>query len=97
MSHYLPLLALNGTVVQLGIVGSPHTLNQETLILRRLNIAGSLVGGMKETQDCMDFCAKHSIVSNHEIIKADQLDRVYERITSKNDGAIRYVLDCQNS
>ena len=95
--HYVPLLALNGTIVQLGIVGEPHQVHQFPLIMKRLSIAGSVIGGIKETQDCMDFCAKHDIVVSHEIIKADQLDNVYRKLAAKNDSVKRYVLDCQNS
>lgn len=95
--HYVPLLALNGTIVQLGIVGEPHQVPQFPLIMKRLSIAGSVIGGIKETQDCMDFCAKHDIVVSHEVIKANQLDNVYKKLAAKNDSVKRYVLDCQNS
>jgi len=97
VSHYLPLLALSGTIVQLGIVGAPHQVVQGPLIFRRLSIAGSVIGGIKETQDCIDFCAKHNVVVSHEIIKADRLDEVFKNLASKNDSVKRYVLDCQNS
>ena len=50
MSHYLPLLALSGTIVQLGLVAAPHMVPQLPLIMRRVSIAGSVIGGMKETQ-----------------------------------------------
>lgn len=97
VSHYLPLLALNGTIVQLGIVGAPHQVVQGPLIFRRLSIAGSVIGGIKETQDCIDFCAKHNLVVSHEVIKADRLDEVFKLLASKNDSVKRYVLDCHNS
>lgn len=97
VSHYLPLLALSGTIVQLGLVGAPHQVPQLPLIMRRVSIAGSVIGGMTETQECIDFCAKNNIVVSHEIVKAVQLDNVFKNLAAKNDSVKRYVLDCQNS
>jgi len=95
--QYLPLLALNGTIVQLGLVEAPHVVPQLPLIMRRVSIAGSVIGGMTETQECIDFCAKNNIVVSYELVKADQLDGVYKNLMAKNDTIKRYVLDCQNS
>ena len=67
------------------------------LIHKRLSVSGSVIGGIKETQDCIDFCAAKNIIPMTEVIKADQLDRVYKKLAQKNDQVLRYVLDCQNS
>ena len=84
-------------MVELGIPEAPHDLSQMPLIRNRLTLTGSLIGGMKETQACMDFCAEKGIVVSHEIIKADRLDEIYRILEKKNDSVKRYVLDCQNS
>ena len=64
---------------------------------RRVSIAGSLIGGLPETQECMDFCAKHNIIPDTKVIKADELDSVYTALSQKNDSIIRYVLDVAGS
>jgi len=97
VSHYLPLLALDGTIVQLGLVGAPHQVVQQELIMRRLSISGSAIGGTKETQECIDFCAKHNVVISYELIKADRLDEVFKNLATKNDSVKRFVLDTHNS
>jgi len=93
LTVYLPLLRRNGTLVQLGAVMTPHPVMQMPLMYKRTSIAGSLIGGLPETQECMDFCSQHNIVPQVEIIKASQLDEVYEALEKKNDGVKRYVLD----
>jgi uncharacterized zinc-type alcohol dehydrogenase-like protein len=62
------------------------------MIYGRRGIAGSLVGGIKETQEMLYFCAKHYIISDIEIIKMDQINTAYERIL-KNDVKYRFVID----
>ena len=54
---YLPLLKNNGIIVQIGAAPAPHAINQLGLIMSRKTIAGSLIGGIKSTQECLDFCA----------------------------------------
>jgi len=93
LAHYLPLLKKDGTLVQLGLVLSDHQVQQFPLMFKRVSIAGSLIGGMPETQECMDFCAKHNILPDTKVIKADELESVYEALSNKNDSIIRYVLD----
>merc|ERR1712107_334826 len=93
VSTYIPLLRRDGALVQLGSVRESHKLNQMDLLFKRLQVAGSLIGGMSETQDCMDFCAQHKIVPEIKLVKASDLDMVYKALENKNDQAIRYVLD----
>merc|ERR1711973_620451 len=97
LSTYLPLLRRDGTLVQLGAVMAPHAVSQFPFIMKRIQLSGSMIGGMKETQDCMDFCAKHNIIPKTKLIKATELDNVYEVIQKKNDQVIRYVLDIEAS
>jgi uncharacterized zinc-type alcohol dehydrogenase-like protein len=62
MSLYVDLLKTDGTLVQLGLVPEPHSVSQLPLVFSRKNIAGSLIGGIQATQECVDFCAKHNIL-----------------------------------
>lgn len=97
LNTYIPLLKRDGTLVQLGLVLSDHQVQQFPLMMKRISVAGSLIGGMKETQNCMDFCAKHKIVPEIKLVKGEELDQVYESLGKKNDQIIRYVLDVANS
>ena len=60
-------------------------------------IAGSLIGGMKATQECLEFCAKHQIYSDAEVITSDTIDWAFEQLETSNKDGIRYVLDIQVS
>ena len=62
------------------------------LINKRRNIAGSLIGGIKETQDMLDFCGKHEIVSEVEVIQMNQINEAYDRI-QKSDVKYRFVIE----
>ena len=93
ISTYLPLLRRDGTLVQIGLDTTPHTIIQLPIMNKRIKISGSMIGGMKETQECMDFCAKNKIVPATQLITAAELDGVYEVLEKKNDQVIRYVLD----
>merc|ERR1712106_200506 len=93
LNHYLPLLANKGVIVQMGLVLTPHPIVQAPLMFRKLTIAGSLIGGMPETQDCIDFCAKHQIIPKIKIVTAAELSGVYKDLQTKNDSIVRNVLD----
>jgi len=95
--HYLPLLANKGTLVQLGLVLPAHQVEQMPLMFRKLSIAGSLIGGLPETQECIDFCAEHSIIPKIKLVKSTDLGDVYKQLSSKNDTIIRNVLDIEAS
>ena len=60
-------------------------------------IAGSIIGGMKETQECLDFCAKNSIKPQIEVVTMERLSEIYQKLSQKNDSVIRYVLDVPKS
>lgn len=97
LNHYLPLLANKGTLVQMGLVLNPHPVRQAPLMFRKLNIAGSLIGGMPETQECIDFCSKHKIVPKIKMVTAKDLEAVYKELNTKNDSIVRNVLDIEAS
>ncbi len=89
---YLNLLGLNGTMVVVGIPPKPEEVAAFSLIAKRRSLAGSMNGGIKETQDMLDYCAAHGIVSEVEVIKADYINEAYER-TIKGDVHYRFVID----
>jgi len=97
LNTYLPLLAGKGVIVQLGLVMTPHPVMQLPLMFKKQSIAGSLIGGLPETQDCIDFCHKHNIVPKIKMVTCKDLDNVYVELASKNDTIIRNVLDIEAS
>ncbi|MBC8086964.1 MAG: NAD(P)-dependent alcohol dehydrogenase [Phycisphaerae bacterium] len=89
----LNLLARDGTLVLLGGSPDPHPAQPVwPFILQRRRMAGSLIGGLAETQEMLDFCAQHRIVSDVEIIRMDQINDAYERML-KSDVKYRFVID----
>lgn len=87
------LLKLNGTMVLVGLPEDPNTpINVRNLIFKRRAVAGSVIGGIKETQEMLDFCAKHNIAADIELIPADKINDAYER-TIKSDVRYRFVID----
>ncbi|MBO3764807.1 formaldehyde dehydrogenase AdhA [Bacillus subtilis] len=89
---YLSLLRIDGTFVKVGAPAKPDTYSVFSLIMGRRNIAGSLVGGIQETQEMLDFAAEHGIEPKIEVIAADQVDEAYERIL-RSDVRYRFVID----
>jgi len=92
INDYLDLLALDGTLVVIGLPGNPYAVNVGALLNGRRRIAGSMIGGIPEMQEMLDFCAQHSIVSDVEVISADYVDVAYER-TVASDVKYRFVID----
>ena len=88
---YLGLLKVDGTMVLLGIPG-PSPLSAFPLVWRRRKLAGSLIGGIAETQEMLDFCAEHGIVSDIEMIPMQSINDAYERML-KSDVKYRFVID----
>lgn len=91
-NQYLDLLSLNGTMVVVGVPPQPSVVNASRLIGKRRSIAGSLIGGIKETQEMLDYCAAHNIVSDVEVIKAPEINLAYERVL-RSDVRYRFVID----
>lgn len=93
LDAYLALLKRDGAMVLVGAPATPHPSPAVfNLILKRRQIAGSLIGGVPETQEMLDFCARHGIVSDIEIIPIQQINEAYERML-KGDVKYRFVID----
>ncbi len=93
LDAFLVLLKLDGTMTLVGAPASPHpSPGVFNLIMKRRRLAGSLIGGIRETQEMLDFCAKHGIVSDIEAIRIDGIDAAYERML-KSDVKYRFVID----
>ena len=92
INDYLSLLTLDGTMVVIGLPGKPYEVHVGTLLNGRRSIAGSMIGGIPEMQEMLDFCAKNSIVSDVEVIKADYINEAYKR-TVASDVKYRFVID----
>lgn len=89
---YLNLLRKNGTMIVVGAPPVPSTVQSFTLIGKRRSIMGSLIGGIAETQEMLDYCAEHNIVSEVEVINMDYINEAYERM-EKSDVKYRFVID----
>jgi D-arabinose 1-dehydrogenase-like Zn-dependent alcohol dehydrogenase len=92
LDQYLALLAVDGTFVELGAPEHPMELSAFSLIPNRRAVAGSLVGGLGETQEMLDFCAEHDTPPEIEVISADQIDEAYDRVVA-SDVRYRFVID----
>ena len=90
---YLPTLKLDGTLVFVGLIGQTETsLNTVPLVMQRRTVAGSLIGGIAETQELLDFCGKHNITADVELINMADINAAYERML-KSDVKYRFVID----
>lgn len=94
VNPYLPTLSLNGTLVLVGFLGNLEkpVLNTVPLIMGRKAVAGSLIGGIAETQELLDFCGQHGITSDVEVIDIQDINEAYERML-KSDVKYRFVID----
>jgi uncharacterized zinc-type alcohol dehydrogenase-like protein len=89
---YLELLKRDGSMVLLGIPSEAPQVYAFTLIGARRSLAGSLIGGIKETQEMLNFCGKHNITADIELISIDKINEAYERVV-KDDVKYRFVID----
>lgn len=92
LNAYLGLLRLDGTMVLLGVPPEAPQVHAFNLILKRRRLAGSLIGGIKETQEMLDYCAEHNIMSDVEVIPMADINTAYERMI-KGDVHYRFVID----
>lgn len=92
INPYVQLLKLDGTMVLVGVLTPIEPLVGGSLMLPRRTIAGSAIGGMAETQEMMDFCAEHNIVSDVEMVDMASINETFERLV-KNDVRYRFVID----
>jgi uncharacterized zinc-type alcohol dehydrogenase-like protein len=89
---YLSLLAVDGALVNVGAPPEPLSVNVFSLIMGRRSFAGSMIGGIRETQEMLDFCAAHHLGAEIEVIGADQINEAYERVLA-SDVRYRFVID----
>jgi len=93
LDDYTALLKRDGTLCLVGLPDHPHPSPAvANLIFKRRRIVGSLIGGLKETQEMLDFCAENAITSDIELIPIQQINEAYERVL-KSDVKYRFVID----
>ena len=92
LQPYLSTLDTDGTMVIIGLPGKPYAVNAGTLLDGRRSLAGSMIGGIPEIQEMLDFCGEKQIVSDVEIISASDINHAYER-TVASDVKYRFVID----
>ena len=92
LNAYLALLAQDATLCLVGLPEIPPAISPFALIGKRLSVAGSMIGGMPETQQMLDYCGEHNIVSEVEVIRIDQVNQAFERLL-KQDVKYRFVID----
>jgi len=92
MGDYFGLLKTDGTLVVVGIPDKPLTIHPFPLVMKRRSYSGSLIGSIKETQEMLDFCAKHDITPDIETVAPAEVNQAYERVL-KSDVRYRFVID----
>ncbi len=92
INTYLEMLNVDGTLVVIGLPGKPYAVEVGALLPARRSLSGSMIGGIPEMQEMLNFCGKHNIVSDIEVIKADYINVAYER-TVASDVKYRFVID----
>jgi uncharacterized zinc-type alcohol dehydrogenase-like protein len=92
LNAYLQLLKLDGTMTLVGAPEKPAPIAAFNLIMKRRSLAGSAIGGIRETQEMLDFCAEHGITADVEMIRIQQVNEAYERLL-KGDVKYRFVID----
>lgn len=92
INGYIKALKVDGTIVNVGAPADPISVNVFGLLGGRRSWAGSPIGGIKETQEMLDFCAEHGIGADIEMVNADQIDQAYDRVL-KSDVRYRFVID----
>ncbi len=92
LNEYMSLLRLDGTLCQVGLPDQPLPVAAFSLVTNRRSLSGSMIGGMTETQEMLDYCAEKNIVSDIEMTSMDKLDEAYERVV-QGDVKYRFVID----
>jgi len=92
LNSYLDLVKLDGTLTLVGASPAPLPLMVGSLLFRRRSLAGSIIGGIRETQEMLDFCGEHGIASDIELIRIQQINEAFERL-AKSDVKYRFVID----
>jgi len=93
LDPYLNLLKIDGTMTLVGMPAEPHpSPDPGSLILKRRSLAGSITGGLTETQEMLDFCAEHGIAADYEMVAMDEVNEAYEKLLA-GKVKYRYVID----
>jgi alcohol dehydrogenase (NADP+) len=92
INAYLLLLGRDGNLTQVGVPSEPLPLNVGSLIFGRRSLSGSLIGGIKETQEMLDFCGEHHITADIELIQIQNINEAYDRLVN-SDVKYRFVID----
>jgi uncharacterized zinc-type alcohol dehydrogenase-like protein len=95
LNQYLNLLRRDGTMCLVGLPEVPSEVASFSLVLNRRSLSGSMIGGIAETQEMLDYCAEHNIVSDIELTGVDKLNEAYERVL-KSDVKYRFVIDMKS-
>jgi uncharacterized zinc-type alcohol dehydrogenase-like protein len=95
LNQYLNLLRRDGTMCLVGLPEVPSEVASFSLVLNRRSLSGSMIGGIAETQEMLDFCAEHNIVSDIELTSVDKVNEAYERVL-KSDVKYRFVIDMKS-
>jgi alcohol dehydrogenase (NADP+) len=93
LEPYLSTLATDGSLIVIGVPSEPFNISAGSLLDGRRSVSGSLIGGIPETQEMLDFCGANNIVSEVEVISADYINKAYDR-TVASDVRYRFVIDC---
>lgn len=92
INAYLSLLRQDGHMVLVGLPEKPIAVGAFSLVAKRRSLSGSAIGGIQETQEMLDFCGKHGITSEIELIRIDQINDAYTRVL-RSDVKYRFVID----
>jgi uncharacterized zinc-type alcohol dehydrogenase-like protein len=95
INEYLQTLKLDGTLVIIGLPGKPYAVHAGVMLDGRRSMTGSMIGGVSELQDMLNFCGDKNIVSDVEVIKADYANTAYDR-TVASDVKYRFVIDASS-
>jgi len=95
LNAYLKLLKLDGTLVELGMPERPMSVAAPALVFGRRSLAGSLIGGIAQTQEMLDFCAEHDVQPEIEVITPDYINEAYQRVLA-SDVRYRFVIDTES-
>ncbi|TRM60967.1 chaperonin 10-like protein [Schizophyllum amplum] len=92
LNQYMSLLRRNGSLVEVGLPEHPMSVHAFSVVTGRRSLAGSGIGGIRETQEMLDFCAEHGISADIEVIPASQINEAWDRVV-KSDVRFRFVID----
>lgn len=95
VNQYLNLLAIDGSIVLVGLPAEPLEINAFNVVKGRRSFSGSNIGGIAETQEMLEFCAKHKITADIELVKASQINEAFARL-KKSDVKYRFVIDMKS-